>query len=519
METLPTSSRMVDTAIQTNTEELQEHQEETSTTKTIEDEDIKSSCSSSFSVSTENSNTSTRRNSIESNLSSGLATPLQLLFRSISSSSRSSTLDSPIAPTSIQNSNVLNGLDQLLQKITSERFLELRRIQLGERPVTGGNARASIENFFERAINGPTQQERAEEEAQNRPETVANDVQSLLQLSRVSSAIQNGFRRQLEATLSGRSTAPTTRGSNNNTRVTRRPVPRRFDNNRTAPAQGSFRDQLSRQIAQRQQRQQSSVQPQEPTPVSRTSNPPPPPPLPGTSTPSTTPLVDPALLQSTVQASVQILTESIATDITRLQSLQVVSNMLQDDFRDELENMVQQRVESLGGNTTTPRPFVRSQQPRQRPPIQRPTPLRTINERGASSPQEIQELRQELNEMKQLLRMTMEVQLDTQRAVRQEVAAVFQAFMSDYLASKPDQQDRPTSSAILNIQQNNHITPVQRGQCAVCIDQSIDTVFYQCGHMCACHSCALHLKMNGQTCPMCRAPIRDVIRTYGAGEQ
>lgn len=55
-------------------------------------------------------------------------------------------------------------------------------------------------------------------------------------------------------------------------------------------------------------------------------------------------MVDPALLQSTVQASVQILTESIATDITRLQSLQVVSNMLQDDFRDELENMVQVRI-------------------------------------------------------------------------------------------------------------------------------------------------------------------------------
>ena len=96
----------------------------------------------------------------------------------------------------------------------------------------------------------------------------------------------------------------------------------------------------------------------------------------------------------------------------------------------------QQRVESLGRNATTPRQFVRSQQPRQRAPIQRPTPLRTISERGASSSQEIQELRQELHEMKQILRMTMEVQLDTQRAVRQEVAAVFEAFMSDYLAKQ-----------------------------------------------------------------------------------
>jgi len=46
-------------------------------------------------------------------------------------------------------------------------------------------------------------------------------------------------------------------------------------------------------------------------------------------------------LQNTFEASVQLLTENIATDITRLQSLQVVSNMLHADFRLELENMVQ----------------------------------------------------------------------------------------------------------------------------------------------------------------------------------
>ena len=49
----------------------------------------------------------------------------------------------------------------------------------------------------------------------------------------------------------------------------------------------------------------------------------------------------PTILQRSVEASVQLLTESIATDITRLQSLQVVSNLLQDDFRNELENLVQ----------------------------------------------------------------------------------------------------------------------------------------------------------------------------------
>ena len=79
---------------------------------------------------------------------------------------------------------------------------------------------------------------------------------------------------------------------------------------------------------------------------------------------------------------------------------------------------------------------------RRRPtPAQRPshsTRLPTINENvGAiASSHEVQELRQELQEMKQLMAMTMEVQLDTQRAIRQEVSAIFTAFMQDYLTPR-----------------------------------------------------------------------------------
>ena len=112
----------------------------------------------------------------------------------------------------------------------SERFLELRRIQLGERPVTSGNARESLENFFNRAINGPTTEERNEEEAQNRPANVANDVESLLQLSRVRAALENGFRNQLESALSGRTSTTTTQSPQAN----RRTITRREPNLRTA---------------------------------------------------------------------------------------------------------------------------------------------------------------------------------------------------------------------------------------------------------------------------------------------
>ena len=53
--------------------------------------------------------------------------------------------------------------------------------------------------------------------------------------------------------------------------------------------------------------------------------------------------------------------------------------------------------------------------------------------------------------------------------------------------------------------------------CTICYENPIDSVLYMCGHMCMCFDCAMkHWRggSNGGYCPLCRAPIRDVIRTY-----
>ncbi|XP_065170351.1 protein neuralized isoform X2 [Atheta coriaria] len=53
-------------------------------------------------------------------------------------------------------------------------------------------------------------------------------------------------------------------------------------------------------------------------------------------------------------------------------------------------------------------------------------------------------------------------------------------------------------------------------ECTICYEKPIDAVLYMCGHMCMCYECALQQwrgKGGGQ-CPLCRAVIRDVIRTY-----
>ncbi|XP_029020918.1 E3 ubiquitin-protein ligase NEURL1B isoform X2 [Betta splendens] len=53
------------------------------------------------------------------------------------------------------------------------------------------------------------------------------------------------------------------------------------------------------------------------------------------------------------------------------------------------------------------------------------------------------------------------------------------------------------------------------GECTICFDQEVDTVIYTCGHMCLCNDCGLKLKRQiNACCPICRRPIKDVIKTY-----
>lgn len=59
---------------------------------------------------------------------------------------------------------------------------------------------------------------------------------------------------------------------------------------------------------------------------------------------------------------------------------------------------------------------------------------------------------------------------------------------------------------------------ISSNECTVCFEKQINCVLYQCGHMCMCYDCAMRQWQgmgNGQgQCPICRAYICDVIRTY-----
>ena len=52
-------------------------------------------------------------------------------------------------------------------------------------------------------------------------------------------------------------------------------------------------------------------------------------------------------------------------------------------------------------------------------------------------------------------------------------------------------------------------------ECSVCFEKAVDTVIYTCGHMCLCYECAVDIRDNqGGLCPMCRQPIKDLIKTF-----
>ena len=52
--------------------------------------------------------------------------------------------------------------------------------------------------------------------------------------------------------------------------------------------------------------------------------------------------------------------------------------------------------------------------------------------------------------------------------------------------------------------------------CVICYESDVDCVLYSCGHMCMCYQCATQQWSAAGECPLCRATIRDVIRTFRA---
>lgn len=128
-------------------------------------------------------------------------------------------------------------------------------------------------------------------------------------------------------------------------------------------------------------------------------------------------------------------------------------------------------------------------------------------------------LREEVAALKHAIDAGFDIQLDIQRAVRQEVAAAMHAqsrppVTAETSACTAGETSLPDVSAL--VAPRRHQRVVDGGACVICLDKPVDSLLYACGHMCTCAQCGRQLIANGEACPVCRAPIRDVVVAYMA---
>jgi len=81
--------------------------------------------------------------------------------------------------------------------------------------------------------------------------------------------------------------------------------------------------------------------------------------------------------------------------------------------------------------------------------------------------------------------------------------------------SSRSSNSRPKSCSPQSLPPNMDSSLVQT-ECVICYESDVDCVLYSCGHMCMCFQCAVQQWSGAGECPLCRATIRDVIRTYRA---
>ena len=146
---------------------------------------------------------------------------------------------------------------------------------------------------------------------------------------------------------------------------------------------------------------------------------------------------------------------------------------------------------------------------------------------------DIEDIKSQLRDMKQMMRISFDLQMDIQRAIRQEVAAAMVAACNMQTAHMQTATIAPTPPAPVNSKltietlkvliqlisaaggiAGQPTPPIASGQCIICLQRQIDSVIYRCGHMCVCITCGLELKGQNLKCPVCRAPITDIIRAY-----
>lgn len=115
--------------------------------------------------------------------------------------------------------------------------------------------------------------------------------------------------------------------------------------------------------------------------------------------------------------------------------------------------------------------------------------------------QEVVHMRSQMDDMRRSLDASLAMQFEMQRVLTQELSAVL------HLVRR---QPVPQTANLHAAGVSNH----QPGKCVVCAEGDADMVFFRCGHQCTCFGCASRCKSETRVCPVCRAPIEEMVRCY-----
>eukprot|EP01136_Pigoraptor_vietnamica_P037465 Opistho-1_new@105438 len=121
----------------------------------------------------------------------------------------------------------------------------------------------------------------------------------------------------------------------------------------------------------------------------------------------------------------------------------------------------------------------------------------------------VERLQEQVAELRRVMAVSVDLQLDTHLYVRQEVAA---AIARAQLQGSCDNAQAWGVHGAAG--QHRHVAGTSASACVVCLEQNSDTLLYGCGHLCVCTPCGRTLKAERRNCPVCRAPIRDAVRVF-----
>lgn len=203
-----------------------------------------------------------------------------------------------------------------------------------------------------------------------------------------------------------------------------------------------------------------------------------------------------------------------------------VTSMLDSQFRHHLENLLNRRSPDdglPGRNLYHMDGYTREESRSPSDDLSR-TPAYREEHRPDNAQLEaiVGALRDEVTTLKNVVNASFDLQLDIQRSIRQEVAAAMSSPARLSWKHEVQETSMCTADTAASPQAGSadcavtqaRVGTVQAGLCTVCLEGKVDSLLYGCGHMCTCASCGRQLLASGLSCPICRAPVRDVVRAY-----